>query len=761
MPIDEHSQIAPDKEQGEDFNRTVVVNRPQHEGSNATPLRKLAMKLSRKKQELEDLIGGKNVSQYTDAVPDTTAQLDAPLSNLDTKYSVLEEYAHGGHATVSIARDKNLRRIVAIKSLKKEAGTREEIVDSFVSEAKVTAQLDHPGIIPIYGLTSDGDKGVHLIMKLVNGKTLRDYLRNITLNYRVRGIKVFDEAELLRKRLEIFLRVCDAMSYAHHKNIIHRDLKPENIMLGEYMEVFVVDWGLAKVISKDDEEQDHGKGNITGTPRYFPPEALRGERCDARSDIFTLGLILQEIVTLQFAVKGKNEKEYMERIVNGELEPVKHLFGWRIDKALEAIIKKATVYRPDDRYQTVKELSEDLRRYMGGLSVDAYPDNVFMALMRYCNSHRREFMAGILLILLLFSAITAYSVYGRLRASRELNIQRRAMNYAFNRTSVVSKHIDIVALHIQEQLSALSRLVAYMLAYNNECGKDEWKKAFHPTTSKIDEPGMFYSPYYKRMTSLDYGVYTFAPNSDPQTCADFVQKAFPILRKMKNIVLGSKSDYAFDEKDFEKLKADYLYNGFPVRTVFVGSSSGVKLLYPWRAINYSQDVDPREREWYKDAQKKRGPTWGKPYMDIDSVSGLKLTCSVPIYAMNGEFSGVVGLDLSVNRLTNSILSMGNTGDYVIEKAVINLDGETIFSSKSEYFNKSFDPDKFHKDVEFETPHFRTESIRNRILRQGNSYGAFADNGLVYSFAHLEIFNMYYVVVADYNKLVSYIRENNL
>ena len=174
----------------DDFNRTVVVNKPKwRTGSpNHTPLHKIVTHFGRKRQEVDDIIGGVNVSHYTNTEPDTSAELSAPLSSLDSKYFVLEQFAKGGHATVSIARDKNLRRIVAVKSLKDESKTHEELVDSFVSEAKVTAQLDHPAIIPIYGLTCDGENGVHLVMKLVNGRTLRDYLRNIALNYRIKGI---------------------------------------------------------------------------------------------------------------------------------------------------------------------------------------------------------------------------------------------------------------------------------------------------------------------------------------------------------------------------------------------------------------------------------------------------------------------------------------------------------------------------------------------------------------------------------------------
>ncbi|MBQ9337116.1 MAG: protein kinase [Lentisphaeria bacterium] len=749
-------------ESGE-FNRTVVVTKPERrKRKDSTPLRKVAAAFGQKKQDVDDIIGGLNVSRYTDVELDTSAKLNTPLSTLSTRYSVLEQFAQGGHATVSIAQDKNLRRIVAIKSLNDEAKTHSELVDSFVSEAKVTAQLDHPSIIPVYGLTGDSENGFHLSMKLVNGKTLRDYLRNLTLNYRIKGIQTFDEDVMLRKRLEIFLRVCDAISYAHHRNVMHRDLKPENIMLGEFMEVFVMDWGLAKLIPKKDDIPDP-TAPLSGTPRYFSPEALRGDRCDARSDLFTLGLILQEIVTLQFAVKGKDEKEYMEHIISGELEPIEHLFGRRIDRALKAIIKKATAYQMEDRYQTVAELAEDLRRYMGGLPVTAYPDDFFMRLTRYTYKHRKGFAVVIMALLFCSAAITAVAVFRQLQTTKEMTMQRRAMNFIYNRTATVAEHLDITALQIQEELSALARISAYLLTFNNKTTEADADKAFHPAMDKLekDEPGMFLSPYYKRKISLDYGIYTAAPNADAAKCALFKRKISPMLTKMKYLVLGSKSNFYYDEKDYDKLKIDYLNQGFPIRAVFVGSRDGIKLLYPWRG-NYSRNIDPRERDWYKDAVNKPAPVWGKPYMDIDSVAGLSLPCSVEIRDLNGNFYGVAGLDVSVNRLTQSILTRGNVGDYVIDKAVINLKGETVFSTNSKFFNQKFDPSKFHQDTMFQSPLYGSPRVRVRILKSGKSYGIFTidENGrkIVYSYAHLEILNMYYVVSADYEKLLAHVKK---
>ncbi|MBR6374281.1 MAG: serine/threonine protein kinase [Victivallales bacterium] len=363
---------------GQDFNRTVAIATPNVTMASGARRPVPEQKSSSQNGELEDFVKGVSINPYISSILDMSSNLNGELDNIKESYALLEEFADGGTASVFSARDRKLSRLVAVKSLKMTDGDNTEMVEAFVAEAKVTAQLDHPGIIPIYGLYTDDKNGIHLIMKLVNGKTLREYLRNIVLNYRTRGMGEFDEDVMLRKRLEIFLHVCDTIAYAHHRNVIHRDLKPENIMIGKYMEVYVMDWGLAKVI---DEEGDN-MVKLSGTPRYFPPEVLRRQGLDLRSDIFTLGLILQEVVTLQPAVPGNDEKEYMANILQENLEPVAHLFGRSVDADLQAIILKATAYNMEERYQTVDAFAEDLRRYMGGLSIAARPGGFFSRILR-------------------------------------------------------------------------------------------------------------------------------------------------------------------------------------------------------------------------------------------------------------------------------------------------------------------------------------------------------------------------------------------
>ena len=643
------------------------------------------------------------LAEYANQEPEVSPELDAPLGGVAARYDVLGKFAEGGFSTVHIAQDRNLRRFVALKSLRPEVNGR----DSFITEAKVIAQLDHPAILPVYDLSGDDRDGLHLAMKLVDGCTLRSVIRR-------------DDMTLAR-RLDIFLRVCDAITYAHARNIIHGDLKPENIVIGDYGEVYVVDWGLAQKCQPDGYAEAE---KVRGTYKYMAPETRNGGKLGKLSEVFTLGVILRELVGTD-------------------------------DRALAAIIAKATQDAPGDRYPAVEALADDLRRYLAGDPISALPDTLPARFVRWSIRNRQKFLVGVLAVLLVFASITAAAIWRQLQTARAARLEREALVYLSDRTTTAASNLDLTGLQIQEQLLALSRICAYLLAHNP--GSDAWQSSFRPTLTEIGktETGMFYSPYYKRLTAMNYALYTFAPGADRTAGVEFMRRTFPALRKMRNIVLGSSSGYSFDPAEYERLTMSYLYSGAPVRSVFIGTEDGLKILYPWRG-SYPRAADPRKREWYSMARNRRSPVWGKPYMDRDSVSGLSIPCSAPIIGFDDKVRGVVGLDLSFNKLVERILKRGNTGEYVIGKAVINRQGEEVFSSKSPFFNQKYDPEKSHESTEFKLPIFASAEVRDRILKSGREYGVFTaerqGRQVVYSFAYLEVWDMFFVTVADLEKL---------
>jgi len=225
----------------------------------------------------------------------------------DRRYSLIGEIARGGVGVIFKGHDRDLGRDVALKILRDEYAERDDIVERFVEEAQVTGQLQHPGVVPIYGLGVQGDGRPYFAMKLVKGATLSALLQERDM-----------PAERLAYFIALFERICQTVGYAHSRGVVHRDLKPANIMVGAFGEVQVMDWGFAKVLGRSEPMRERGDdatviatvrsgedgsqsivGSVMGTPAYMPPEQALGQvdDLDERADVFSLGAILCEILT--------------------------------------------------------------------------------------------------------------------------------------------------------------------------------------------------------------------------------------------------------------------------------------------------------------------------------------------------------------------------------------------------------------------------------------------------------------------------------
>ncbi len=304
-----------------------------------------------------------------------------------TRYRLLERIARGGMGVVYAALDEMLDRRVALKVLDVPVADG-DLARRLNREARVLARLEHPGIVPVHDVGTLSDGRVFYAMKFVEGQRLDKHIEAVTS---------------LPDRLRLFLRICDAVAFAHARGVLHRDLKPANVMVGAFGEVLVMDWGLAKILREQhggaaEEDPDAtilhapeasgsptdateatqvtGQGTVLGTPGYMSPEQARGDvaHLDERSDIFSLGAVLRFLFTPPVTANS-------------------HL-RWRRDKALEAICAKATQNDPANRYASVSELSADVSRYLDGLPVSARKETALEKAARFY----RRYTVAILLI---------------------------------------------------------------------------------------------------------------------------------------------------------------------------------------------------------------------------------------------------------------------------------------------------------------------------------------------------------------------------
>ncbi len=329
------------------------------------------------------------------------------------KYELLSEIARGGMGVVYRARQLDLKRIVALKVMLAGAYAAEEERRRFVLEAEASARLKHPHIVPVYDI---GEVGGNLYFTM-------DYVEGAPLSERKRAL---DRAALL----EVMIKVCDGVAYAHQRGIIHRDLKPANIMMTAGDEPLIMDFGLAKQVEVADADGAPSlvtrEGAIMGTPHYMPPEQASGEvsEIDVRSDVYTLGVILYELFTGQLPFSGRAVSELLLRIFNDDPQPPRRLDP-TIDPDLEAIVLKALEKPKERRYQSAAELRDDLRRLRDGLTVTARRATPLYRARKWARRHRGQLAVGALLGAVVLGA-GAYGVQSRRQAELAAEARLRA-----------------------------------------------------------------------------------------------------------------------------------------------------------------------------------------------------------------------------------------------------------------------------------------------------------------------------------------------
>lgn len=303
-------------------------------------------------------------------------------------YQVLNKIGQGGMGEVFLAYDTVCGRRIALKRIRTDLLSHQQMHRRFLKEARVTSQLTHPAIIPIYTI-HDEDNLVYYTMPYVEGETLKQILRNARAKEKL-GQKPDHSTGTISSLIRIFLSICQAVGYAHSKGVLHRDLKPENVIVGKYGEVLILDWGLAKLINrenskskstKEDEDDDlplistkahplHGLtnlGKVVGTISYMAPERAMGEEATVQTDIYSLGVILYQILTLRYPFQRKNLKEFRKNMQNEVLHEPALIAPYRdVPRVLAQMTMKCLVADPTQRYKNVDDFLYDLESFIEG-----------------------------------------------------------------------------------------------------------------------------------------------------------------------------------------------------------------------------------------------------------------------------------------------------------------------------------------------------------------------------------------------------------
>ncbi|MBL9014039.1 MAG: protein kinase [Myxococcales bacterium] len=334
----------------------------------------------------------------------------AALPTVDAaSYAIGPELARGGMGKILSARDRRLRRDVVIKVTRHEG---QRIDPRFEREALITARLQHPSIVRVYEAGVLGDGRAFYAMERVRGRSLE---------------VVLEETKTLEERIALLphaIAVADAIAYAHSEGVLHRDLKPSNVLIGPFGETVVIDWGLAKDLraveaphrpdtpvpeesgSSSDSSLTHA-GAVLGTPSYMAPEQARGDAVDERTDIYALGTLLYTLLSGTPPYRGHSTDEVIEAVSNGRRRPIAEREP-RVPPELATIVEHAMELDPADRYQSAKQLADELRQFAAGKLVASHEYGLWELLKRWVWRHRITvgvslFAAIVLVVVLVLS----------------------------------------------------------------------------------------------------------------------------------------------------------------------------------------------------------------------------------------------------------------------------------------------------------------------------------------------------------------------
>ncbi|MEE2707333.1 MAG: protein kinase [Planctomycetota bacterium] len=381
----------------------------------------------------------------------------AQNQTIQAKYAKRKLHRQGGIGRIWIAHDRNLNRKVALKDLQPQYTEDPVVRERFIREAQITGKLEHPNIVPVYQLRQGSDITEPLYtMRLVEGKTFRELIAQCHIDRNNQSPKRRDQVHLLN----ILTTVCQTIAYAHSQGVIHRDLKPDNVVVGDFGEVFVLDWGLAKLMEEPAESPDEPviapvatstetnrtgetiAGTRIGTPAYMAPEQAAGatDQIGVPTDIYGLGTILFEILTGEPPHHAADSEELIKQIQQTPT-PAARALNAAVAPALEAICLKAMSKDPSNRYASALDLKNEVQSWMADEPIDCYTDSWWTRCSRWTRLHRRLINSAALLMLL---ATVGLGIGNRLlnRAHRQTKEEKETAERAVSALERTKKNAE-------------------------------------------------------------------------------------------------------------------------------------------------------------------------------------------------------------------------------------------------------------------------------------------------------------------------------
>src|SRR6478736_8880459 len=581
-------------------------------------------------------------------------EASARRSNLSaevaSRFEVRSLLGEGGMGSVFVAHDRGLGRVVALKRLREGFEKDQGVMRRFILEAQIGAQLEHPNIVPLYSFEQSEGGAPAITMQLLEGTTMGDYIHRAA-NAPKESRAIRGEYSL-KERIGTLLGVCEAIHFAHERGVIHRDLKPDNVMLGRYREVYVMDWGLARVINSPIDmaleersggaprpqpaAEDHAtlgtsptmlphealgtsptmlphealgtsptivasetagksetsstatrQGEVMGTPQYMPPEQALGliDRIGPAADQYSLGVILQELATLEPARSHTSAMQALSQALQNQLAAPIDVDGQPLEPALAAIIARATRKEPTERYPDVRSLTDDIRRFIRDEPVSVYEEGLARRTVRA--AARRPVLAMSILSVLGF--LTSVAIVGAVvRDARQTERQARQMESTRKVLVAVSSRaheVDVAFSNLAVGVEAIGAATVELLQRNAH-DFDRTQRPLPPLAASANYGG---AP-----VSFEGIVVTWPGKTPDAELPLSAAKMAHTDRWLREAVVN-----ALPEADRKGTVAEQnvaLAAGkSALLRAFVGLEDGTFAQFPAREVT----ADPRGRPWYK------------------------------------------------------------------------------------------------------------------------------------------------------------------